>query len=184
MLEPAPSRTVRQPSVVPGLVVAGFDPGITSPAITCTRRKPGGGYEYVDHAVIRTNTSDRDLDRYDQIFDEVSRLLIVHRPSLFVLEEQRTTQVGKQRDGEFNANNGKTLIVFGAALGAARAYRIPREEVHPKRVKIAVLGKGNGAADKKQVQAIVEKVLGKKLPQDAADAAAMSIYGHRIWRAR
>lgn len=180
MLTPAPARIVRAPASTPGLVTCGFDPGIASPACTVVRAKAGGGYERLHHEVIRTSTADPDLMRYRRIFDAVGAVLRQHAPACMVIEEQLTVQVAKQGQGEFNGNNGKTLISFGAALGAAFAYGVTPHVVRPQTIKIAVLGPGNKAADKKQVQRAVEVVLGVKLPQDAADAGAMAIYGQRL----
>src|SRR5690606_4955927 len=94
----------------------------------------------------------------------------------------RGVQAGKHRDGEFNVDNSKTVGAAYAAMACARFFRIPVVEVSPKTAKIAVLGKGSGSASKKQIQAVVERLLGERLPQDASDAATMAIHGFHLHR--
>lgn len=180
----ASSRKVTTtPGVVPGLVVLGVDPGITSPGLSVVRRKPNGGYEVLHHKVVRTKKGDSTKApihlRCRGLWDELESAVRKHRPALIVLEEQQGAQVGAQRRGDFNSNNGKTLVTVGVVIGIGYAYGVPLLGVTPQQSKIALLGKGNGSADKKTVQAAVRRLTGKDIPQDAADATAIAIFGHQ-----
>lgn len=159
--------------------IAGFDPGITSPGIALVTRL-SVGYQLDEHRVVRTKTKDHDLDRYHQIFRAVAEVLTKWHPVALVIEEQRGAQVGAFKSGQFNGDNSKTLIVVGAAMGAAFAYGVNVVMVRPQGAKIAVLGPKMGNADKKQVQAAVLAITGAQVPQDAADAVALAIAGAQL----
>ncbi len=73
--------------------------------------------------------------------------------------------------------NPQSLITLGEARGVlllALARRgLPTAEVTPAEVKRAVTG--TGAAAKEQVRRMVTALLGRRLPLDAADAAAAAL---------
>lgn len=79
----------------------------------------------------------------------------------------------------FLSKNYKTTLILGEARGAAIAQcarqGVPVYEYEPRRVKQAVVGAG--AADKSQVQRMVQSMLGlAEAPQhDEADAYAIAI---------
>lgn len=173
----APARKVCAVPSPAGLVIAGFDPGITTPAITVVQRKAGGGFACLHHRVIRTNASDSDVSRYNQIVDHMSETFARFKPSLLVGEEQQNVQQGKKDSGDFNANNSKTMITVGLACAVARIYRITWLEGRTQSIRVKVMGKGTSRASKHDVQNYVERVLGMKLPQDSAEAALNALYG-------
>jgi Holliday junction resolvasome RuvABC endonuclease subunit len=185
MLTPAPARTFRAPASTPGLVTAGFDPGIGSPGITVVRAKAGGGYEHLHSEVVRTKSGDPDDARYDTITDALSRVLREFAPAVLIIEAQAGVQTGKRREDEgFTADSSKTHVTVGIARAVARIYRVPSREVQP-RTLLAAMGikskKGETKPEKKrQMQRAVEVVLGVKLAQDAADASGGAIYGQRM----
>jgi len=185
MLTPAPARIVRAPASTPGLVTAGFDPGIGSPGIAVVRAKAGGGYEHLHSEVVRTKTSDPDEYRYGMITDALSRVLRDFAPTVLIVEAQAGVQTGKRREDDgFTADSSKTHVTVGVAHAVARMYRVASREVQPRTLR-AAMGlkptKGETKPEKKRrMQRAVEVVLGVKLPQDAADAGAMAIYGQRL----
>ncbi|MGZ8481646.1 MAG: crossover junction endodeoxyribonuclease RuvC, partial [Candidatus Limnocylindria bacterium] len=80
----------------------------------------------------------------------------------------------------FFQRNVQTAMTVGQARGvallAAAQAGVPIDEPTPNEVKQAVCG--NGAADKRQVAAMVERLLGVSLattPDDATDALAIAI---------
>ncbi len=156
------------------LAFAGFDPGVTNPAVACVRRT-ATGYELLAAKTARTKPSDPLELRLRVIWELVSSLIRSFQPAVLGIERQAGAQVGAWRNQEFNADNSKTLWTCGVALGAALAYGAEPRILDPKTAKIAVLGKGYGNADKKTVQAWCEAITGAKLSQAAADAVALAI---------
>ncbi len=80
----------------------------------------------------------------------------------------------------FSGANPQSLITLGEARGvlllALAERRVTATEITPAEVKRAVTG--TGAAEKEQVRRMVAALLGRRLPLDAADAAAAALaYG-------
>ncbi len=79
----------------------------------------------------------------------------------------------------FLSKNFKTTLILGEARGAAIAqcarFQLPVYEYEPRRVKQAVVG--NGAAQKEQIQHMIQNLLHlPALPQnDEADAFALAL---------
>jgi Holliday junction resolvasome RuvABC endonuclease subunit len=162
-----------------GRVIVGYDPGITTPGIAAVLRESGGGFKIVEHKVVRTSTAGDDVTRYFAIFDELGRIIRATNALDVFGEEQRTIRAGKEeRAEESNANNSKTLITVGVAIGAARAYGANYTEVRTRTVRTKVMGKGRGSASTKEVQKFVEAITGTWLAKDSAAAALNAIYGH------
>ncbi len=82
-------------------------------------------------------------------------------------------------EGAFFARNIRTAMTLGEARGVAivtcAAHDIPVYEFAPRRVKLALTGRGG--AEKEQVMSMVMRLLGlqEKLQPDAADALALAI---------
>lgn len=160
------------------MLFAGFDPSITAAGIALVRRVPNG-YELVDARVVRTSASDTIVERCTAIWRALSAVLREGYPQRLTIEEQHGPQVGAYERGEFNADNSKTIVTVGLAMGCALAYGVPVVIMSPQQAKIAVLGKGGGHAEKSVVQAAVMRVTRapKRIAQDAADAVALAIAG-------
>lgn len=161
-------------------VGAGFDPSISSLGLGVVRRA-ASRYAVVWAKTIRTSTKEAFELRCDVIVDALSAMLHAEQPSFLAIEDQRFVQAGKWREGEFQSNNGKTLVVQGLAQATARVYRIPVILVQPQRVKIAVLGSGNRQAKKIDLQRALERLTGEWLSQDSADGVATAIAGCQKW---
>jgi Holliday junction resolvasome RuvABC endonuclease subunit len=158
------------------VIIAGFDPGITSPGIGLIR-PVSGGFELLFHKVVRTKSTDPLRERLNKIFRELSTVLVQNKVDGLAIEEQRGAQVGAFKAQEFNADNSKTLLTVGVAIGCALAYGVPWLFVRPQESKCAVLGRKKGSAEKAEVQAAILRLTGVKVPQDAADAGAHAIAG-------
>jgi crossover junction endodeoxyribonuclease RuvC len=122
----------------------------------------------VDAGVIRTPSEARDGDRLRQLHQALRSLIGEHRPQ----------RVGIER--LFFQRNVQTAMAVGQARGiallAAAEANVPIDEPTPNEVKQTVCG--NGAADKAQVAAMVERLLDVSLagvPDDATDALAIAI---------
>ncbi|AMM20918.1 crossover junction endodeoxyribonuclease RuvC [Frondihabitans sp. PAMC 28766] len=155
------------------LRVLGVDPGLTRCGVGIievdTTRRPS----LVSVHTIRS-ASDAPLEQ---------RLLIIARGIEALVDEFRPDAMAIER--VFAQNNVRTVMgtaqVSGLALRAAAERSIPVALHTPSEVKAAVTG--YGSADKKQVGAMVARLLGLDevpKPADAADALALAIC--HAWR--
>jgi crossover junction endodeoxyribonuclease RuvC len=148
--------------------VLGIDPGTAALGYGIIERT-GSRLREVDHGCL-TTSPDRPLpERLLAIHALVSDLLELHQPDL----------VGVER--LFFSRNVQTALGVGQARGvvllAAAQHGVPVREATPSEVKSAIAG--YGAADKEQVQRMVQLVLGMSelpRPDDAADALAIATW--------
>jgi len=136
------------------------------------------GYGVVDYAMgreklvcygtIRTAAGIDMPSRLYQIKCELDTLLKQHNPDVVAVEEL------------FYNRNSKTVITVaqsrGVVLMTVAAAGLPITEYTPLQVKQSVVG--YGSAEKRQVQLMVQRILGMKeipRPDDAADALAIAI---------
>lgn len=107
-------------------------------------------------------------DRLRLIHDRCRELITSHEPDTLAIERLL-----------FTVNKTTAMDVakaIGVVLLAASETGLKCTEISPPEVKLAVVG--NGAADKKQVQYMVAKLLGlasPPKPDDVADALAIGI---------
>lgn len=149
------------------VITLGIDPGTATCGFGVVELADGQ-LRLVDAGVIRTTADQTDADRLRQLHGALATLLAEHRPE----------RVGIER--LFFQRNVQTAMVVGQARGvallAAAEAGLAIDEPTPNEVKQAVCG--NGAADKQQVAAMVERLLGVSLagvPDDATDALAIAI---------
>jgi crossover junction endodeoxyribonuclease RuvC len=147
--------------------ILGIDPGF---AITGWGliEKQGSVRAILSHGVI-TTPQDMDFEKRLVILNqEISTLLNTHKPHACAIEKL------------FFAKNTKTALDVAQARGvilvAIALKNIPLASYGPLTVKQTITGDGN--ADKKQMQAMVVKIL--KLtsipkPDDVADAIAIAL---------
>lgn len=146
-------------------IILGIDPGsrITGYGVI---RQQGRQLHYLGSGCIRT--ADGALPgRLKQIYAGVSEIIIQFHPDVFAIEQV------------FMAKNADSALKLGQARGSAIVAAVnadlPVFEYAARLVKQAVVG--TGAADKSQVQHMVQQML--KLPAkpqaDAADALGIAI---------
>ena len=142
----------------PGTAICGF--GVVS--------LDGGALRLIDAGCIRTSSDETDAARLHQLHGALRQLLGEHRPE----------RVGIER--LFFQRNVQTAMAVGQARGvallAAAEAGLPIDEPTPNEVKQTICG--NGSADKQQVAAMVDRLLGVSLanvPDDATDALAIAI---------
>ncbi len=152
------------------MLIFGVDPG--------TARMGYGVIDYLDesrllaHGVLETPAKTSMPYRLRMLFEQVSDLLDIHKPSVLAIEQL------------FFARNVTTAISVGQARGvvllAAAMRDIPVQEYSPSEIKHSIVGYGK--ADKSQVQEMVRMILNLEAipqPDDAADAIAVAIcYAH------
>ncbi len=149
------------------VITLGIDPGTAICGFGVVELRDGT-LRMVDAGVVRTSSNAADADRLRQLHASLRKLIRTHRPGRVAVERL------------FFQRNVQTAMAVGQARGvallAAASAEVPIDEPTPNEVKQAVCG--NGAADKAQVAAMVERLLGVSLagvPDDAADALAVAI---------
>jgi crossover junction endodeoxyribonuclease RuvC len=149
------------------VVVLGVDPGTATTGYGVVLRR-GGDLTALAWGVVRTSPKEPTPERLRCIYDAVSALIREH--SVTALATERL----------FFARNEATAFGVGRTIGAvllsAAERSLPWAEYTPLQVKQAVVG--YGAADKRQVQYMVQRILALDAvptPDDAADALAVAI---------
>jgi crossover junction endodeoxyribonuclease RuvC len=151
--------------------VIGIDPGsrITGYGVVDT---DGFRHRYVTSGFIQIK-ADTLGEKLGIIFCEVSRIVTDWKPESMAIE-----QVFVKHNVDSALKLGQAR---GAAICAAVQAELPIGEYTPRAIKKAVVG--TGAADKQQIQQMIQRLLGlDKLPQsDEADALAIAIcHAHHI----
>jgi len=146
-------------------VILGIDPGSRICGYGLIRTR-GNHLDYIASGVIKMGTRDFP-ERLDIIFSDISDIIAEHQPGAVAVEEV------------FMGKNAASALKLGQARGAAivacTRHALPVAEYSARKVKQAVVGKGQ--AEKKQVQQMVKSLLGlSEVPvEDAADALAVAI---------
>lgn len=152
----------------------GVDPGLTRCGVSMVEGGTGRTVRAIAVDVVRT-PADMDLSqRLLRISDAAEEWMDTHHPEVVAVE--RVFAQHNVRTAMGTAQAGGVI-----ALAAARR-EIPVMFHTPSEVKAAVTG--SGTADKKQVTAMVTRILGLAAPPkpaDAADALALAIC--HCWRA-
>jgi crossover junction endodeoxyribonuclease RuvC len=149
------------------VIVLGIDPGTAALGYGIVEQTAGRLRE-IDHGCLSTSPDLPLGERLLAIHDLVSDLIALHEPAVVAVERL------------FFSRNAQTAMAVGHARGvvllAAAQHGRPVREATPNEVKSAVTG--YGAADKEQVQRMVQLVLGmatRPTPDDAADALAIAV---------
>ncbi len=151
------------------MIVLGIDPGTAALGYGIVESTRGRLRE-VDHGCLETSPDTSLPARLLAIHAVIDELVTSHRPDVMAVERL------------FFSRNVQTAIGVGQARGvvllAAAQHGVPVIEATPSEVKSAIAG--YGAADKAQVQRMVQLVLGMAelpTPDDAADALAIAVWG-------
>ncbi|MBC8311773.1 MAG: crossover junction endodeoxyribonuclease RuvC [Candidatus Marinimicrobia bacterium] len=147
--------------------ILGIDPGLVQTGygiINITNNDP----QIVDYGVVKPTVNDGLASRLLTIFEDVSEIISIHKPSIFSIEDV------------FYGKNAKSALRLGQARGAAMVAAasagLSIHEYSARKIKQAVTGNGN--AHKDQVQFMVKATLKMdKLPEpiDASDALATAL---------
>jgi crossover junction endodeoxyribonuclease RuvC len=150
------------------VIILGIDPGTAALGygiVDSTR----GRLREVDHGCLETSPDVALPERLLAIHALVDELIETHDPAVIAVERL------------FFSRNAQTALAVGQARGvvllAAAQHGTQVREATPNEVKSAVAG--YGAADKDQIQRMVQMVLGmaeRPRPDDAADALAIAIW--------
>lgn len=148
------------------MTILGIDPGLERVGYGVIEQS-GSRLTPVAYGLIQTPRIELP-DRLRLIHEEVDALVEAHKPERIATERL------------LFAVNKRTAMDVAKALGVVllvTARRgVPWSELSPPEVKLGVVG--NGAADKRQVQFMVAKLLGlpsAPQPDDVSDALAVAI---------
>lgn len=145
-------------------LVLGIDPGLASTGYALVE-SVSGKLRCRDHGVVRTSPRTPHEQRLRHIHDEIAALLVTDVTGV-AIESWFIHPVSKAAMGMAEAR--------GAALVAIAGAGVTVQEYSPNTVKQSVTG--SGSADKQQVRAMVERLLGVRPTTDhAADAMALAI---------
>jgi crossover junction endodeoxyribonuclease RuvC len=149
------------------VIILGIDPGTAALGYGIVESSRGR-LRAVDHGCLVTSPDTALPERLLAVHALVDELLETHQPAVAAIERL------------FFSRNAQTAFGVGQARGvvllAAAQHGVPVVEATPNEVKSAVAG--YGAADKEQVQRMVQLVLGMSelpRPDDAADALAIAV---------
>lgn len=150
------------------MFVLGIDPGLTRCGFGGVRRTRMG-LEAVCHGVLSTSPDSAHPRRLRDLQRQLTAIIAEHQPDVVVVERV------------FFQTNVRTAIgvsqASGLALAAADEFGCDVAQYTSNEVKLAITG--DGAAEKKQTQAMVARTLKmSELPKpfDAADALALAIH--------
>jgi crossover junction endodeoxyribonuclease RuvC len=150
------------------VIVLGIDPGTAALGYGIVE-STGSRLRAIDYGVVATSPDAAMPDRLRAAYDAVTGLVATHAPTVMAVERL------------FFSRNVQTAFAVGQARGvvllAASQAGVAVVEATPNEVKSAIAG--YGAADKEQVQRMVQVVLGMDAPpspDDAADALAIAVW--------
>ncbi len=150
------------------MFVLGIDPGLSRCGYAVLEPSGRGRAKAIAIGVITTAPADPTPERLAEIAAETRSLLDEFRPAIVAVERI------------FFQNNVRTAVsvaqVSGIVIAEAAGRGARVADYSPSQIKAAVAG--DGRADKKQVQLMVQTLLGLSAspkPADAADAAAVAL---------
>lgn len=156
-----------------GIRVCAVDPGLTRCGIAVVDIAANRSARLIDVTVVGSPSTDPIGKRLAVIDSTMDAWLEKHRPDHLAVERM------------FAQHNTPTIMgtaqASGVAIAAAARRNVPAALLTPSEVKAAVTG--SGRADKKQVTAMVTRILGLQIPPKPADAAdAIAIAIAHAWR--
>lgn len=157
-----------------GLRVMGIDPGLTRCGLSVVQAGRGRQVLPIAVGIVRTPSGDDLTDRLLGLSEGVNQWMDDYQPEVVAIERI------------FERSNVSTVMHTAHAVGvlvlAAAQRGIPVHMYTPSEVKKAI--SGNGRADKKQMTAMITRILGLSEPPQPADAAdALALAVCHCWRA-
>ena len=151
--------------------IIGIDPGIRNTGWGVIKYFQNKIY-HIDHGVIIPEPKDNDAIRLNFISNCLEKIINKYNPSMAVIEKI------------FVSASGESALKLGMARGVALNVLASKETISIKELAARNVKKaltGTGAADKKQIKFMVEKILGTNVKKlDASDALAIAIAGFNL----
>ena len=148
--------------------VLGIDPGLDRTGWAILKRDARSVLSLVACGLIHTEAGQELPKRLDFVYQQTQKILQEYQPDQVAMEQNYFL-----KRAQTMAN---TVMTRGVILLACEQAQKPITFYSPKRVKMIICG--SGAADKKQVQRMVQLTLNLDKvinPDDTADAAAIGI---------
>lgn len=150
------------------MLVLGIDPGTATTGYGLIEETENKELKVVDYGVILTRPDELPERRLQLIYRSIKELILLHHPDHGAVEKL------------FFQKNVTNALAVGQARGvvllAMAECGIPVAEYSPQEVKQSVTG--YGAAEKRQIQLMVQILLNLKempKPDDASDALAIAV---------
>ena len=149
------------------MIICGIDPGYATVGVAFLKYE-GNKFTLLEAGAIVTKPETPYFERIEEIFDNLTQLLIKHKPDVCAVEQLF-----------FNSNTTTAMKVAesrGAIILAMQKQNLLICEYTPLQVKQAVTGYGK--ATKAQVMEMTKTLLNLgqiPKPDDAADACAIAI---------
>ena len=162
------------PTTTKGLVCLGIDPGIGRLGWGLVRQS-GGSYTALAYGCLETPPHQETPIRIKALYDGVREQIETCSPHFMSVE--------RLFFGQNRTTAEAVWQVRGAILLLSAQYRLPLVEPKPSEVKLTVCGDGN--AEKRQVQRMIQQLLGLDeipRPDDTADALGIALAGLAIVR--
>lgn len=156
--------------MLPTMRILGIDPGIATIGLGLIERCDNGDLTPIEWLTIETAPGNPLPFRLQEIHRDLDAYLREALPERVVLE---TLYFATNAKTALDVAHGRGVIALTVSM-----QNIPIIEVSPLQLKNAVTG--DGKADKRQVQDMVQRLLNLDVcprPDDAADALALAIYG-------
>ena len=154
------------------MIILGIDPGIARMGWGVAEDTRGKA-RAIAYGCFETTKDTPHQERLRAVHDELLKIVRKYKPERVAVEKL------------FFSKNVKTALTVGEARGVimltCAELNVPVVEISPKEVKQTLTG--YGSAGKKQMQRMIQLMLGLKelpKPDDAADALAIAIAGSRI----
>ena len=148
--------------------IVGIDPGIRSTGLGVLEKSKT--LSVLSYGTINPPVQKSMAERLKYLYSDVMEIIEKYKPDLLVIEST------------FHQKNVKSALILGQAKGtillAAANSNVPCKEFAPRKVKVAVVGKGS--ATKEQVQYMIQRILNlESLPKsfDVSDALAIAYCG-------
>lgn len=154
------------------MIILGIDPGFDRLGFGVIETT-GSALRCLEYGCAYTDKETELSQRIQKIYEAMTELIGRHAPDAVAVERL------------FFQSNVKTALDVGMARGvillAIAEAEKPLVEITPNQVKQGITG--YGAADKRQVQDMVQRLLGlaeTPKPDDAADALAIAVVGAQL----
>lgn len=150
------------------MLVIGIDPGTATTGYGLVKENEDGSLTAVDYGVITTPADLPMPARLFELYNQLKRILLLYHPHSGAVEKlffQRNVKTA------INVGQGRGVVLLALAEAGLEVG-----EYTPLEIKQAVAG--YGGADKRQIQQMVQMLLGlksKPSPDDAADALAVAV---------
>lgn len=170
------------------MIIVGWDPGLATLGFGVIESLPASTRVLGHGDIGEPDATLSHAERLDRICRKVDRVMNKYCPDALGLEAQAGVHVGKDREGQpahislryVHAVTGIIRMAANTALDEA----IPCYEPQPSSIKLALLGRGSGHAEKGQVKAGVARLFGvKRCNSHEADALATAVCTLKLHRA-